>query len=90
MTVKGEIDPLTGFVIDLKVLKSLIQEAIIDELDHKNINLDVEFMEGKMASTEVLAVSIFDRLKPLIEAQGCQLHGLKLCETENNSVEYFG
>jgi len=90
VTVKGEIDPQTGFVIDLKILKQLINDSVTSELDHKNINLDVDFMEGKMASTEVLAVSIFDRLKPLIEAHNCQLHSIRLCETENNSVEYFG
>ena len=90
VTVKGEINPETGFVIDLKLLKSMINESVTNELDHKNINLDVKFMEGKMASTEVLAVSIFDRLKPLIEAESCQLHSIKLCETENNFVEYFG
>lgn len=90
VTVKGEIDPQTGFVIDLKELKSIINISVTSELDHKNINLDVDFMKDKMASTEVLAVSIFDRLKPLVEAQACKLHCVKLCETENNFVEYFG
>lgn len=90
VTVKGEIDPTTGFVIDLKVLKSIIQTYITEVLDHKNINLDVNFMNGKMASTEVLAVAIFDQLKTHIEAQGIKLHSVKLYETENNFVEYFG
>ena len=90
VTVKGEINPETGFVIDLKELKSIITLYVTSELDHKNINLDVSFMKGKMASTEVLAVTIFDRLKSYIEEQGAQLHAIKLCETENNFVEYFG
>jgi 6-pyruvoyltetrahydropterin/6-carboxytetrahydropterin synthase len=90
VTVKGEINPETGFVIDLKVLKDIIREQVTDKLDHKNINLDVDFMKGKMASTEVLAVAIFEELKPYIELQGAFLHGIKLTETENNSVEYFG
>src|SRR5690606_6228502 len=64
VTVKGEINPETGFVIDLKQLKAVIETHIIDKLDHKNINLDVSFMKGKMASTEVLAITIFDLLKP--------------------------
>lgn len=90
VTVKGEINPETGFVIDLKELKSIITLYVTSELDHKNINLDVSFMKGKMASTEVLAVTIFDRLKIYVEEQGAQLHAIKLCETENNFVEYFG
>ena len=90
VTVKGEINPETGFVIDLKELKKIITTYVTSELDHKNINLDVNFMKGKMASTEVLAVTIFDRLKTYIEEQGSKLHAVKLCETENNFVEYFG
>jgi 6-pyruvoyltetrahydropterin/6-carboxytetrahydropterin synthase len=90
VTVKGEINPETGFVIDLKELKSIITVNVTGQLDHKNINLDVDFMKGKMASTEVLAVTIFEVLKPYIEKQGAILHSIKLFETENNSVEYSG
>lgn len=90
VTVKGEINPETGFVIDLKELKKIITVYVTDELDHRNINLDVDFMKGKMASTEVLAVTIFEVLKPHIENQGALLHSIKLYETENNFVEYFG
>jgi 6-pyruvoyltetrahydropterin/6-carboxytetrahydropterin synthase len=90
VTVKGEINPETGFVIDLKELKRIITVYITDELDHKNINLDVNFMKGKMASTEVLAVAIFDVLEPHVKEVGAILHSIKLYETENNFVEYFG
>lgn len=90
VTVKGEVNPETGFVIDLKVLKQIILTAVVNKLDHKNVNLDVDFMKGKMASTEVLAIEIFNQLKPHIEALGAKMHGIKLCETENNFVEYFG
>lgn len=90
VTVKGEVNPETGFVIDLKVMKAVINEAVIDKLDHKNINLDVDFMAGKMASTEVIAIEIFNVLKPLFENENVYLHSVKLNETENNSVEYFG
>lgn len=90
VTIKGDINSNTGFVIDLKVLKHIIKENIIEKLDHRNVNLDVDFMRGKMASTEVLAVEIFRQLKPHIEAHGVQLHCVRLVETENNSVEYFG
>lgn len=90
VTVKGEINAKTGFVIDLKALKEIIKTQVTDKIDHKNVNLDVDFMNGKMASTEVLAVEIFNQLKPHIEAAGAQLHKIKLCETENNYVEFFG
>lgn len=90
VTVKGEINPETGFVIDLKELKNIIRQYVTEPLDHRNINLDVPFMHAKMASTEVLAVSIFEQLKMPIEQKGIQLHSVKLCETENNFVEYFG
>lgn len=90
VTVKGEINPETGFVIDLKELKQIIKTHVTDVLDHRNINLDVAFMKGKMASTEVLAVTIFDVLKDKINNQFATLHAVKLYETENNFVEYFG
>ena len=90
VTVKGEINPETGFVIDLKELKAIIRTHVTDALDHKNINLDVNFMKGKMASTEVLAVAIFDQLKTHVQTHGAILHSIKLYETENNFVEYLG
>jgi len=88
VTVKGEPNPDTGFLIDLKKLKTIILENVIDKLDHKNINLDVDFMKEKMASTEVLAIEIWNKLKPLIVE--AELHCVKLYETENNFVEYYG
>ncbi|MGN0003969.1 MAG: 6-pyruvoyl trahydropterin synthase family protein [Sphingobacterium composti] len=90
VTVKGNVDPVTGFVIDLKIMKNIINTYVIDKLDHKNINLDVDFMQGKMASTEVIAMEIFHQLKPHFDEQNVILHSVKLHETENNSVEYFG
>lgn len=76
--------------MDLRVLKEIILEEVIEKLDHKNVNLDVDFMRGKMASTEVMAVEIFDILAPRIKEEGATLHSIKLCETENNFIEYFG
>lgn len=90
VTVKGEVNPETGFVIDLKVLRDIIRTHVTDKLDHKNINLDVDFMKGKMASTEVLAIEIFNQLKAQLDSLNVALHGVKLVETENNFVEYFG
>ena len=90
VTVKGEVDPLTGFVINLKELSRLIEKKVIQKLDHKNINLDVDFMAGKMASTEVLAIAIWKQLEAGIQEMGGILHCVKLQETENNFVEYYG
>ena len=90
VTVKGEINPETGFVIDLKILRDSMNEQVIDKLDHQNINLDVDFMKGKMASTEVLAKEIWNQLVERITKEGAILHSVKLYETENNFVEYFG
>ncbi|TCV12914.1 6-pyruvoyltetrahydropterin/6-carboxytetrahydropterin synthase [Sphingobacterium alimentarium] len=90
VTVKGDINPQTGFVMDIKIMKEIIHTYVIGKLDHKNINLDVDFMAGKMASTEVIAQEIFHQLKPHFDQRGVILHSVKLFETENNSVEYFG
>lgn len=90
VTVKGEIKPDTGYLVDLKDLSTLLKEKIIDHLDHKNLNLDVKFMKDRMTSTENLVMAIWDELHEDIINLGCQLHGLKLYETENNSAEYYG
>lgn len=90
VTIKGEINPETGFLVDLKWLKQIINIHVIDKIDHRNLNLDVDFMKGKLTSTEVLAIAIWDELKPHIEAEGAILHCIKINETENNYVEYFG
>ena len=92
VTVKGQPDPETGFVVDLKRLSTLVKEEVIDKLDHKNLNLDVDFLEGKMASCEVLVTEIWNILEPAVTTitNSGQLHSLKLYETPRNFVEYFG
>ncbi len=91
VTVKGKPDAETGFIIDLKFLSKLIKEKVVEELDHKNLNMDVPFMLGKMASTENLAVEIWKILEPEINIfPNCKLYKIKLYETERNFVEYFG
>lgn len=90
VTVKGEINPETGFLVDLKWLKLIINEHVVDKIDHRNLNLDVDFMKDKLASTENLAIAIWDILMPLVQEGGAQLHCIKIYETENNFVEYFG
>ena len=90
VTVKGETQE-TGYVVDLKSLSALINKYIIEKLDHKNINLDVDFMKGKVSSTENLTLGIWNILETSIKNElNCTLHSIKLYETENNFVEYFG
>lgn len=90
VTVKGKTNPETGFIVNLKDLSTLIRTEICDKLDHKNLNLDVDFLQGVMTSTENVAIAIFNILGPKVEKLGAKLHCIKLCETENNYVEYFG
>jgi 6-pyruvoyltetrahydropterin/6-carboxytetrahydropterin synthase len=90
VTVKGE--PLTenGFLMNINTLKQIIQDNVINKIDHKNINLEVDFMSGKIATTENLALAIWNELKPPVEREGAILHCIKIEETENNSIEYYG
>lgn len=90
VTVKGYPSEDTGFVINLKDLGVIIKEHVIEKIDHKNINLDVPFMTGVMSSTENLAIGIWEQMERLIEQKGGELVKIKLIETENNFVEYFG
>ena len=90
VTIKGEISAKTGFIMNISTLKQIIRERIIKKTDHKNINLEVGFMQGKIATAENLAVSIWGELKPFIEKEGAELHCVRICETENNSTEYYG
>jgi 6-pyruvoyltetrahydropterin/6-carboxytetrahydropterin synthase len=90
VTIKGEPSPETGFVMNLNVLKQIINDKVICILDHRNINLEVSFMQGKIATTENLAMAIWKELEPTVTATGAQLHCIKIEETENNSIEYYG
>lgn len=90
ITVKGEIHKQTGFLVNLKKLSKIIRDTVICKLDHKNINLEVDFMKDKLASTENLAVGIWHELQPFVKALDADLHCVKITESENNFVEYFG
>lgn len=89
VTVKGEINPDTGFVVNLKDLSTLIRIDVTEILDHKNLNMDVKGMPI-MPSTENVAIFIWNILAPKIKEMGADLHGIKLYETDSNYVEYFG
>ncbi len=90
VTIKGEINAETGFLVNLSDLSRVVQRDVISKVDHKNLNLDVDFMSGKMVSTENLAVGIWQQMEAGISALGCKLHCVKLQETEKNVVEYYG
>lgn len=89
VTIKGEPDSDTGFLMDVKKLKVIIKEKVIIKVDHKNLNLDVDFLKGKMCSTENLAIGIWNELAPHLP-ENVQLHCIKLYETPRIYVEYFG
>ena len=90
VTVAGEPSPETSFVTDLSELSRIIKANVIDQLDHKNIDLDVPFMKGRYSSTENLAIAIWEQLEAPIKALGVALRTVKVEETENNYVEYHG
>lgn len=85
VTLVGTPNPETGYVYDLKHLKDLLEEHILQKLDHKNLNMDVDFMKGIIPTTENLAIQIWHQLQPLL--RDAKLYSLKLYETERNYVE---
>lgn len=90
VTVKGNVKPETGFVVNLKDLSTLIRTKLIDKVDHKNLNVEVDFMKDKIVSTENIAIAFWQELENEVRQIGAELHCIKLVETENNYVEYFG
>ena len=90
VTIKGEVNEDNGFVANLKEISRIINEKVIIKLDHRNINIEVDFMKDKLASTENLAVAIWKELVNEIASLGVVLYCVKVEETENNFVEYFG
>jgi 6-pyruvoyltetrahydropterin/6-carboxytetrahydropterin synthase len=90
VTVKGEPSDELGFFMNINTLKQIIKEKIIDKVDHRNLNLEVGFMNSRITTTENLAIAIWNELKPAIEKEGAILHCVKISETENNTIEYYG
>jgi 6-pyruvoyltetrahydropterin/6-carboxytetrahydropterin synthase len=86
--VAGEPDAGSGMVIDLKVLADILEREVIDLVDHKNLNLDVDFMKGRIPTAENIAIAFWKILDPKI-TEG-KLHSIRLYESENNIVEYRG
>ena len=90
VTIKGEPQPGTGFIFNAKRLSTIIKEYICDKIDHKNLNMDVDFMEGKFTTAENVTISIWQQLQPVLKNEGVDLYCIKLFETPRIYVEYFG
>ena len=89
VTVSGPVEAETGYVMDLKDLKDLVNGRVVDDLDHRNLNLDVPWLEGVMPTTENLAIRIFERIAPHVPAPA-KLERVVLWETPRHWVEYSG
>jgi 6-pyruvoyltetrahydropterin/6-carboxytetrahydropterin synthase len=90
VTVKGQINPETGFVVNLKDLSKILKKKIVEKVDHRNLNKEVDFLEGMIISSENLAKAFWKEIEHDIRLLGAELHCVKVTETENNYVEYFG
>jgi 6-pyruvoyltetrahydropterin/6-carboxytetrahydropterin synthase len=88
VSVEGEVEPGTGYVLDLAALKGIIRREVVDVVDHRNLNLDVPFMRDVIPTSENIAVAFWRRLEPHVAP--ARLVRLVLWETENNYVEYRG
>lgn len=88
VVIAGEINPKTGYLLDLKELKRIIRDNVIAKVDHKHFNYDVDFMKGVIPTAENICIGIWNQLADKIPAG--RLYSVKLYETENNYVEYKG
>ncbi len=93
VTIKGKINPDSGMLINLKDLSKIMKEEIIDKVDHKNLNIDVPFLEGIITTTENVTMKFWEVLEDKInslENTECSLHKIRVYETPRNFVEYYG
>ena len=88
VTLKGEPDPVTGYLIDLGELKKILNRAVVDKCDHRNLNEEVPFLRDIIPSTENLTIAFWQQIEPHIKRG--QLHCVRLYETPRNYAEYFG
>ena len=90
VTVKGETDPRTGLIIHLRHVSKLINDKILEKVDHKNLNLEVDFLKGKVPTSENVVIGIWNELAGSIKELGGTLHCVRLEQSENNIIEYYG
>lgn len=88
VSVTGEIDARSGYVLDLKALRDLVEAHLLDRMDHRNLNLDVDFLRGINPTAENIVVACWRVLEPALRP--ARLSRLRLWETDNNYVEYDG
>ena len=88
ITVKGDLNPDTGFIVDLEYLKKLVKENVISKLDHTQFEKDVAWFKGRQPSTENLVVFIWESIEKDLE--GCFLHRIRLIETPTIYTDYYG
>jgi 6-pyruvoyltetrahydropterin/6-carboxytetrahydropterin synthase len=90
VTVEGEVDPVSGFVVDLKQLKDVIQREVIDAYDHRHLNLEIAEFQSMMPTTENIAIAVWKRLEEEIRSQGAKLHRVRVYETDDLFADYCG
>ncbi len=90
VTIKGKIDPETGFVMNLFDLSDILKKEVVEKLDHKNLNLEIDYFQQTLPSIENLCIFVWNILEPKIKVHGAQLHCIKIQETDNNYAEYYG
>lgn len=88
VTVKGEVDARTGFVVDLKDLKSLIEREVTDAMDHRHLNKEVPEFAKQIPTTENLAIVIWQRLEPKLKV--AKLHRVRVYEAEDLYADFYG
>ena len=90
VTIKGNPDPNTGLVIHLRHVSKLIEEKILKKIDHKNLNVEVEFLKGKVPTSENVAIGIWNEIADDVRGLGGILHCIRIEQSENNIIEYYG
>ena len=89
VTVRGEPDPATGYILDLGELKKILHVAVVDRCDHRNLNTDVPFLRGIIPTTENLVIAFWHQIAPHLPP-AAKLHGVRLYETPRNFADFFG
>jgi 6-pyruvoyltetrahydropterin/6-carboxytetrahydropterin synthase len=91
VTVRGEVPLGTGMVMDLNRLMVVLQEEIVSRVDHKHLNHDVPFLKDVIPTAENVAIAFWSRLEDRLKGfEGCRLHRVRVCESRNNFVDYYG
>jgi 6-pyruvoyltetrahydropterin/6-carboxytetrahydropterin synthase len=88
ITVKGEVDSITGFVVDLKQLKDVMEKEVVQAMDHRHLNKEVPEFAKLIPTTENLAIAIWQRLQPKLQV--AKLHRVRVYEAEDLFADFYG